>query len=259
MTTPDLSKVPDKQTAHEIAMSLGKTAEARKEVETVTAEAKRMSKDYVPRSRAAAISGIPVAALGGDPTMPEELRRFNPGPRVLPTDESEDMSTFTPESAFEKWQEQERLRLQKVLDEEAAEYQWYIKCRECGQHGLYLVRPIQESTMIGPRDWYARYKPKAESEWHKPPLCQWCLHKGNEVQLPVKVVDQWRGTFQALPRWIWKAPKSKDRFDTEGNQRAVLLPCASQNAHIDEIEKRRHLRRAWEKEQAEKKKEAERG
>lgn len=188
--------------------------------------------------------------------MPKELRDFSPGPRIMPTTEAGYLEKYDQETQFEKWQADERARQQAILDSERDAYQWYIRCRACYDHGVYLTHPIGIGDVLGRGDWYARYKPTPEAYWDRPLLCQWCLHKGSEVRLDVEVIDIWKHTFKPAARWLWKAAKDKDRFLIEGNIRAVLLPYGACNTQIEDIERRHELHKQWLAEKAEKEKEA---
>lgn len=256
-TMTDLTKTPTKEQARQIlAESDNKRVKELVDNAAIAEEAKAMSANYVPKS--AALRHTPAGAIGsGDITLPEELRRFNPGPGIQPMTEAEYAEKYDSGTQRKSWEEREKERQQAILDAEQNDYQWYIRCKECLDHGAYLTRPIQRGEIIGQKDWYARYKPTPDAYWNREPLCQTCLHKGLEVPLQVGIVDRWKGTWKPNPRWVWKLAKDPERFEYEGNFRAMLLEWGASNTHIDDIERRRKLYLAWKEEQ--KKKEAARG
>jgi hypothetical protein len=255
MTQPDFTKAPNPEEAHAVAATLGKRGKELDENAQVAAEAKAMSASYVPRPRAVAIPAVMPAHLvgSGDLSLPEELRRFNPGPGIKPMSEADYREKFDQGAQFTSWEVQERERQQAILDSEKSDYQWYIRCKECLDHGIYLTRPIQRGEVLGMMDWYARYKPKAEDFWDRMPVCQACLHKGQEVPLPIGMVDQWKRTWKPNPRWVWKVAKDQERFRFEGNFRALLLEWGASNSHIEDIERRRKLYKEWKAQQEAKK------
>ena len=250
--TNDFTHVPDAKTSRAILSEMGKTGKALAENANVAEEAKEMSRNYTPQPRA--IPGISHSALSsvGDPSLPEELRRFNPGSYISPVTEQDYREKYEPVSKFEEWQAEVRAAQQKVLDLEKNDYQWFIRCRLCYGHAVYLTRPIEIGETLGQHDWYARYKPTPESFWDRMPVCQFCLHQGQEVKLDIEVVDQWKRTWRPSQRWIRKLAKDPERFRIEGEHRAVLMPYGASNTHIEDIERRRQLYAAWKKEQAEK-------
>lgn len=251
----DFSKPPEPEEARAVVSALGKRGAEIAENAEIAEEAKAMSAAYTPRPRAALAGIIPAGVNsigGGDLTLPQELRNFNPGPRISQTTEGTYDQRQDLESQFEKWQAEERARQQAILDAEKDAYQWYIKCRYCNDHGIYLIKPVEVGQVLGMGDWYSRYKPTADAYWDRPPVCQWCLHKGQEVRLDIEVVDLWKRTFRPMARFIWKAAKDRERFAIEGNMRAVLLPYGACNTQVDDIERRRQLYKQWTIEREEK-------
>lgn len=256
----DFNKTPNAEEARTLVGALGKRGKELIENADIAAEAKEMSKNYAPRPRA----GVPIPNVlpahlvgSGDLSLPDELRRFNPGPGMEPMNEAEYRDKFDKEAQFASWQELETARQKAILDAEQSEYQWYIRCKECLGHAIYLTRPIQRGEVLKMTDWYARYKQKPEDYWERMPVCQMCLHRDHEVQLQIGVVDQWKKTWKPNPRWVWKLAKDPERFRFEGNFRAMLLEWGASNSHVEDIERRRNLYKAWKAEQAAKKEKAE--
>lgn len=246
---PDFSKAPSAEEARGVLATIGKRGKDLAENADIAAEAKEMSKSYVPRMRP-----TPAGAIGsGDITLPDELRKFNPGPGMMPLTEADYIEKFDSTTQRKSWEQREKDRQQAILDAEQADYQWYIRCKSCLNHGVYLMRPIQRGEVLGMKDWIARYKPKPEDYWVRIPLCQVCLHNGEEVPLQVSEFHNWQHTFKPNPRWVWKIPKDPERFEYEGNFRAMLLEWGASNSHIEDIERRRQLYHKWKAEQEEKK------
>lgn len=244
MAQPDLNKVPTPEEARALLGTVGKRGKELAENAAIAEEAKEMSKNYVPR--AAALRPTPAGAIGsGDITLPDELRRFNPGPGIHPMSEADYAEKYDSGNVRKSWEEREKERQQAILDAEQNDYQWYIRCKECLDHGVYLTRPINRGEVLGMGDWYARYKPKPEAFWDREPLCQVCLSRGLEVGLQVGIVDRWKRTWKPNPRWVWKLAKDPERFEYEGNFRAMLLEWGASNSHIDDIERRRQLYKTW--------------
>ena len=252
---PDFTKAPSAEEARVALSAMGNRGKELAENADIAAEAKEMASRRVPRSGGVAIPAVLPAHLvgSGDLSLPEELRRFNPGPGMQPMSEADFREKFDKEAQFTSWQELERQRQQAIMDSEQSDYQWYIRCKECLDHGVYLTRPIQRGEVLTMKDWYARYKPKAEDFWDRMPLCQVCLTKGSEVQLQIGEVDRWKRTWKPNPRWVWKLPRDPERFRFEGNFRAMLLEYGASNSHVEDIERRRNLYKAWKTQQEEKK------
>lgn len=257
MTNTDLSKTPTPEEARVLLSTVGKRGKELVENAEVAAEAKEMSKNYSPRPRAGTVpipAVLPADMVGsGDLSLPEELRRFNPGPDIQPMTEAEYREKFDQNAQFTSWQEMEQARLKAIVDAEQTEYQWYIRCKTCLDHGIYLTRPIQRGEVLGMKDWYARYKPTPDGFWDRMPVCQTCLHKGSEVPLEIGEVDRWKRTWKPNPRWVWKVARDQERRRFEGNFRAMLLEWGASNSYVEDIERRRNLYKKWKSEQEAKK------
>lgn len=202
---------------------------------------------------------VPGILGSGDASLPPELRNFDPGPGIQAVDEADFREKYDQKAQWDAMQEERRKQQEAALAREASEYQWYIRCHVCHEHGIYLKGPVTEGDILTLADWTARYKPKPTDFWDRPPLCQACLKGGVETQLRVRNLDVWKRTFNVIWRWTWKVHRDPVRARIEGNFRALMGPYAAANMHIDDVESRR---RAWDDHQknlAEKKEREARG
>lgn len=118
---------------------------------------------------------------------------------------------------------------QELLRRDGELYQYFIRCRKCYGHGIYLTRAVTDGEVLKDADWVSRYKPEAKTVWRNAIFCQMCLSIGLEHELDIEVLDYRKGLFRPAARWLRKVSKDPLVAAKEGSVRACELPLTSQN------------------------------
>jgi len=144
----------------------------------------------------------------------------------------------TEDQATDAWDSQKQLREleaseiafnAEMLKQDGEAYQYFVRCRSCYRHAIYLTEPVTDGQVIKDGMWFARYKPDPSTIWRQRILCQRCLMEGVERDISINFTNWRLGQFTVETRWLRKTPKDPLRAGKEGSTRACEMPMTSQN------------------------------
>lgn len=151
------------------------------------------------------------------------------GDVVMPVTEEEASDAWDSSKQLRELEAAEMAANEELVKQDGEEYQYFIRCRTCYRHGIYLTKPVTDGQVITDGMWFARYKPDPKTIWRQRILCQRCLMEGTEREISISYTNWQKGQFTVEPRWLRKTPKDRLRAAKEGSVRACEMPMTSQN------------------------------